>query len=58
MIRLPADVRELVIAAREFWDDRNDLTPESAALDRALEPFSSRVPYADEPEALTPEDRP
>lgn len=46
---LPVDVRALVIAAREFWDDNNDQSDESTALDKALEAFSSRVPYDDEP---------
>lgn len=49
-VELPQDVINLVIAAREFWDDNNDLSPESDALDKALEPFSSRVPYENEPE--------
>lgn len=46
---LPDDVRALVIAAREFWDDENSGTVRSHALDKALEAFSSRVPYDDEP---------
>ncbi|MFD1034117.1 hypothetical protein ACFQ15_05580 [Sphingomonas hankookensis] len=39
----------LVIAAREFWDAHNDLSPESKALDTALEPFAATVPYANDP---------
>jgi hypothetical protein len=50
-VELPQDVVNLVIAAREFWDDNNDLSPESLALDKALEAFSSRIPYENEPEA-------
>lgn len=50
---LPQDVIDLVIAAREFWDANDDLSPESRALDSALEEFSSRVPYADEPDTIT-----
>lgn len=46
---LSVDVTALVIAAREFWDDNNDSTPESDALDKALELFSARVPYGNEP---------
>jgi len=49
---LPADVRALVIAAREFWENEDRGTILSHALDKALAAFSSRVPYADEP---TPE---
>ncbi|WP_426291187.1 hypothetical protein [Sphingomonas sp. TWP1-3-1] len=48
-VTLSEDVTALVIAAREFWDDNNDSTPESHALDKALEAFSSRVPYGNEP---------
>ena len=47
---LPQDVVNLVIAAREFWDVAMDESDESAALDCALEAFSSRVPYENEPE--------
>lgn len=50
-VALPQDVIDLVIAAREFWDDKNDLSDEAKALDRALEAFSSRVPYENEPES-------
>jgi hypothetical protein len=45
---LPQDVVNLVIAAREFWDVAMDESDESAALDCALEAFSSRVPYENE----------
>lgn len=48
---LRQDVVDLVIAAREFWDANNDLSEESKALDKALEPFASKVRYANEPEA-------
>lgn len=50
LVSLPQDVINLVIAAREFWDDNNDLSPESHALDKALEAFSSSIPYENEPE--------
>lgn len=50
MTGLPRDVVNLVIAAREFWDANNDLTPESRALDEALSAFSDRVPYENQPE--------
>ncbi len=50
-IDLPADVRALVIAGREFWGAHNDATSESVAMDAALEAFSARVPYDDEPAA-------
>lgn len=43
------DVINLVVAAREFWDANNDLSDESRALDKALEPFSSLVLYENEP---------
>lgn len=51
---LPADVVRLVIAGRTIWEildqgvDRTE--PEVRELDRALEAFSERVPYDDEPE--------
>lgn len=48
---LPDDVRALVIAGREFWDANGDGSSESAAMFAALEAFSSRVPYNDEPAA-------
>lgn len=48
---VPDDVRRLVIAAREFWDMwESPIEPESAELDKALEAFASRVPYANEQE--------
>lgn len=50
---LPDDVAELVIAAREFWQANEDMSEESAALDKALEAFAGRVPYENEPEAPT-----
>ncbi len=46
---LPQDIISLVIAVREFWDVNNDLSPESVALDRALNAFASRVPFENEP---------
>jgi len=49
---LPQDVINLVIAAREFWDANNDLSPESLALDVALDGFARRVPFDNEPDAL------
>lgn len=52
------DVVDLVIAAREFWDANNDLSEESKALDKALEPFASKVLYANEPEAALKGDAP
>lgn len=44
----------LVVAAREFWDVHNDLSEESTALEKALEPFSNQVPYADNPASPAP----
>lgn len=49
MHELPLDVITLVIAAREFWEANEDMSEESNALDKALETFASRVPYANEP---------
>lgn len=49
---LPQDVINLVIAAREFWDDYNNFSDESKSLDKALEAFASRVPYENEPDDL------
>ncbi|NIJ34305.1 hypothetical protein [Sphingomonas oligoaromativorans] len=46
---VPGDVHALVIAARIFWDARNDTSSESRDLDKALEAFASRVPYEGEP---------
>lgn len=49
--QLPDDVRALVIAGREFLDEQGWMQGDGAgdALDKALEAFSSRVPYDDEP---------
>ncbi len=50
--KLPQDVVGLVIAAREAWKLMVDIIrpcPEIDALDKALEHFSSRVPYDEEP---------
>lgn len=52
---LPQDVVSLVIAAREFWDTHGDPSDESRALDAALMPFASHVPYEDEPAPEKPE---
>ncbi|MEV4609736.1 hypothetical protein MRBLMR1_004835 [Neorhizobium sp. LMR1-1-1.1] len=49
---LPQDVINLVIAAREFWELAMDDSDESASLDAALEAFSSRVPYDNEPDVV------
>ena len=46
---LPADVRRLVIAARVVTD-AGVVMPEDGELLDAVEAFSSRVPYDDEPE--------
>lgn len=43
--------RSLVVAARRFWDTRNDASEESANLDSALEQFAASVPYEDQPDA-------
>jgi hypothetical protein len=51
VVGLPQDVITLVIAAREFWDINNDLSDESAALDKALEAYADRVPYENGPGA-------
>lgn len=40
-----SDVSALVIAARRFWDEHNDGSEESRALDAVLEKFSRDVPY-------------
>ena len=49
---LAQDVVELVIAAREYFDcGLTSGGPELDALDKALEAFSSRVPYENEPDA-------
>lgn len=48
---LAQDVVELVIAAREYLEcGLTSGCPELDALDKALEAFSSRVPYENEPE--------
>lgn len=47
---LPQDVINLVIAAREAFDTGHLPNEESDALDKALEPFSERVRYENEPE--------
>lgn len=49
---VPADVARLVIAAREAWEDATD-SEIIAALEKALEPFSKRVRYANEPDPDT-----
>lgn len=46
---LPADVVTLVIRAREFLDKHECGDDESRALDNALEAFSERIPYENEP---------
>lgn len=45
---LDSGVTTLVIAAREFWEANNDASEESLLLDRALEPFSGKVPYSED----------
>jgi hypothetical protein len=47
--RLPPDVINLVIAAREAFDTGVIPDEEEHNLDKALEPFSERVPYENEP---------
>lgn len=49
VVAVPADVVELVIAAREAWEDPED-EERHTALDRALEAFASRVPYENDPD--------
>lgn len=49
-VELPQDVINLVIAAREAFDTWSLPDCESKALDKALEAFSSRVPYENQPE--------
>lgn len=46
-----APVRALVIAARQFWDEHNDLSEESKTLDEAPEPFAELVAFAGDDEA-------
>lgn len=57
---LPQDVINLVIAAREVWEEADTLSyyhsdeefsQRVKALDKALEAFSERVPYENEPSA-------
>jgi hypothetical protein len=48
---LPQDIINLVITAREAFDTGMLPDDESHALDKALEAFSSRVPYENEPGA-------
>ncbi|NTF67914.1 hypothetical protein [Rhizobium rhizogenes] len=52
---LPQDVINLVIAAREVFEAPEWASDEWNALDKALEVFSSRVPYENEPDAVAPE---
>lgn len=47
--KLPEDVTELVIAARKAWEEYGD---SGDALDRALERFSGRVSYQNEPDGV------
>lgn len=49
-LELPQDVIDLVIAAREAFDIGALPDDENRALDKALNPFSSRVPYENEPD--------
>lgn len=49
MTGLSQDVITLVIAAREAFDTGMLPSDENDALDKALEAFSSRVPYENEP---------
>lgn len=52
--KLPADVARLVVAGRIVWEriafDALPDADETNELDRALEAFSARVPYEDEPD--------
>ncbi|WPM83120.1 hypothetical protein R5W60_21740 (plasmid) [Brucella pseudintermedia] len=57
---LPQDVINLVIAAREVWEEADTLSyyhsdeefsQRVKALDKALEPFGERVPFENEPSA-------
>ena len=47
---LPQDMIDLVIAGREAFDTGHLPSAEQHALDKALEPFSSRVRYENEPD--------
>ncbi len=55
---LPQDIINLVIAAREVWEELlyyhtdEDFSQRVKALDKALEPFGERVPFENEPDAL------
>jgi hypothetical protein len=51
---VPANVRQLVIAAREVFDGAGICFPEAYALDKALEPFSALVPYENQPADAAP----
>lgn len=53
-VDLPQDVINLVIAAREAFDAGTLPDEESRALDKALDPFSARVGYENEPEGEKP----
>ncbi|NTJ46553.1 hypothetical protein G6K93_05935 [Agrobacterium rhizogenes] len=55
MAALPQDVINLVIAAREAFDIFSLQEQESTALDKALDAFSSRVPYENEPDDAAPQ---
>jgi len=55
IVALPQDVINLVIAAREVFEAPEWASDEWNALDKALEAFSSRVPYENEPDAVAPE---
>lgn len=46
---LPQDVIDLVIAAREAWEQHGTSGDD---LDRALERFAARVPYANQPDEV------
>lgn len=48
---VPADVCQLVIAARIVWETETPTAEELRDLDIALEAFAGRVPYGNEPEA-------
>ena len=48
--KVPSDVTNLVIAARDLLGAYDDMSEEFLALDKALEAFSSRIPYENEPE--------
>lgn len=50
-VELPQDVVALVIAAREAFDTGMLPDDENLVLDKALNAFSSRVPYENEPDA-------